>query len=159
MSDLDTNWNWDRPIAAPGRMHVDFEERVDFQRLHRYRVARARQALESSDLGSPSSPIDDELFQLLPPPPDLPAKIRTRDGGVADASLPHHFLEREPPLRDYRTRGGEVDERDGYILDDDDEPNTPLTVEISVICNHLSSPFEYTNNPGSVLPPGSVCPP
>jgi len=52
MSDLDTNWNWDRPIAAPGRMHVDFEERVDFQRLHRYRVARARQALENSDLGS-----------------------------------------------------------------------------------------------------------
>jgi Xaa-Pro dipeptidase len=52
MSDLDTNWNWDRPIAAPGRMHVDFEERVDFQRLHRYRVARARQALEKSDLGS-----------------------------------------------------------------------------------------------------------
>jgi Xaa-Pro dipeptidase len=52
MSDLDTNWNWERPIAAPGRMHVDFEERVDFQRLHRYRVARARQALENSDLGS-----------------------------------------------------------------------------------------------------------
>lgn len=52
MSDLDTNWNWERPIAAPGRMHVDFEERVDFQRLHRYRVARARQALESSNLGS-----------------------------------------------------------------------------------------------------------
>lgn len=52
MSDLDTNWNWERPIAAPGRMHVDFEERVDFQRLHRYRVARARQALEKSDLGS-----------------------------------------------------------------------------------------------------------
>ena len=52
MSDLDTNWNWDRPIAAPGRMHVDFEERVDFKRLHNYRVARARQALENSDLGS-----------------------------------------------------------------------------------------------------------
>jgi Xaa-Pro dipeptidase len=52
MSDLDTNWNWERPIGAPGRMHVDFEERVDFQRLHRYRVARARQALENSDLGS-----------------------------------------------------------------------------------------------------------
>jgi len=52
MSDLDTNWNWDRPIGAPGRMHVDFEERVDFQRLHRYRVARARQALENSELGS-----------------------------------------------------------------------------------------------------------
>ena len=52
MSDLDTNWNWERPIAAPGRMHVDFEERVDFKRLHNYRVARARQALENSDLGS-----------------------------------------------------------------------------------------------------------
>jgi len=52
MSDLDTNWNWERPIGAPGRMHVDFEERVDFKRLHNYRVARARQALEKSDLGS-----------------------------------------------------------------------------------------------------------
>jgi Xaa-Pro aminopeptidase len=52
MSDLDTNWNWDRPIGSPGRTHVDFEERIDFQRLHRYRVARARQALENSDLGS-----------------------------------------------------------------------------------------------------------
>jgi Xaa-Pro dipeptidase len=52
MSDLDTNWNWERPIGAPGRTHVDFEERVDFQRLHRYRVARARQALENSELGS-----------------------------------------------------------------------------------------------------------
>jgi Xaa-Pro dipeptidase len=33
-------------------MDVDFEERVDFRRLHRYRVARAQQALENSDLGS-----------------------------------------------------------------------------------------------------------
>lgn len=51
-ADLETHWNWDRPIAAPGRTHVDFEERVDFRRLHRYRVARAKQALEKSDLGS-----------------------------------------------------------------------------------------------------------
>ena len=50
--DIDTRWDWDRPIAAPGRMDVDFEERVDFRRLHRYRVARAQQALENSDLGS-----------------------------------------------------------------------------------------------------------
>src|SRR5277367_4475130 len=27
------NFNWDRPIASPGRMAVDFEERVNFQRL------------------------------------------------------------------------------------------------------------------------------
>ena len=50
--DIEPNWNWDRPIAAPGRMNVDFEERVDFRRLHRYRIARSQQALENSELGS-----------------------------------------------------------------------------------------------------------
>ena len=50
--DTDTNWNWSRPIAAPGPMAVDFEERVDFDRLRRYRVARTRRALRSSGLGS-----------------------------------------------------------------------------------------------------------
>jgi Xaa-Pro dipeptidase len=50
--DIEPRWNWDRPIGAPGRMHVDFEERVDFRRLHRYRIARAQQALENSELGS-----------------------------------------------------------------------------------------------------------
>ena len=33
-------------------MGVDFEERVDYRRLHHYRLARARQALEKSDLGA-----------------------------------------------------------------------------------------------------------
>jgi len=33
-------------------MNVDFEERVDFRRLHRYRLARTRQALEASELGA-----------------------------------------------------------------------------------------------------------
>jgi Xaa-Pro aminopeptidase len=37
---------------SPGRMGVDFEERVDFDRLRRYRLARARAALEASDLGA-----------------------------------------------------------------------------------------------------------
>lgn len=50
--DLNPRWNWSRPLAAPGRTNVDFEERVDFRRLHRYRVARARQALAASDLGA-----------------------------------------------------------------------------------------------------------
>ena len=50
--DLDPRWDWERPIPSPGRMNVDFEERVDFSRLHRYRVARARTALEESDLGA-----------------------------------------------------------------------------------------------------------
>ncbi|HEX7081824.1 MAG TPA: M24 family metallopeptidase, partial [Gammaproteobacteria bacterium] len=36
----------------PGVMNVDFEERIDFRRLHRYRLARTRQALKNSDLGA-----------------------------------------------------------------------------------------------------------
>ncbi len=50
--DIRPRWDWDRPIAAPGRTNVDFEERVDFRRLHRYRIARAQQALADSDLGA-----------------------------------------------------------------------------------------------------------
>ncbi len=37
---------------SPGRMGVDFEERVDFDRLRRYRLSRTRAALEASDLGA-----------------------------------------------------------------------------------------------------------
>ncbi|WP_127129450.1 Xaa-Pro peptidase family protein [Georgenia sp. SYP-B2076] len=37
---------------SPGRMAVDFEERVNFDRLRDYRLARARAALEASDLGA-----------------------------------------------------------------------------------------------------------
>jgi Xaa-Pro dipeptidase len=33
-------------------MGVDFEERVDYRRLHRYRLGRAKQALEKSELGA-----------------------------------------------------------------------------------------------------------
>ncbi|AYY13329.1 aminopeptidase P family protein [Actinobacteria bacterium YIM 96077] len=40
------------PLPAPGHMGVDYEERVDFERLRRYRLARARQALESSECGA-----------------------------------------------------------------------------------------------------------
>ncbi|OGA24744.1 MAG: aminopeptidase [Betaproteobacteria bacterium RIFCSPLOWO2_02_FULL_67_26] len=43
---------WDRPLQAPGRMQVDFEERVDFRRLHEYRLARTRKALAGSGLGA-----------------------------------------------------------------------------------------------------------
>ena len=39
-------------IGAPGHMGVDFEDRVDFARLRDYRLARARAALEASDLGA-----------------------------------------------------------------------------------------------------------
>jgi Xaa-Pro aminopeptidase len=40
------------PLPAPGHMGVDYEERVDFDRLRRYRLGRARQALESSECGA-----------------------------------------------------------------------------------------------------------
>ena len=39
-------------INTPGHMGVDFEMRVDFDRLRNYRLARAREALEASDLGA-----------------------------------------------------------------------------------------------------------
>src|SRR4030088_1826058 len=48
----DPGHRWERPLQAPGRMQVDFEERVDFRRLHDYRLARTRNALAASDLGA-----------------------------------------------------------------------------------------------------------
>ena len=50
--DLKPAYKWHRPLQAPGTTQVDFEERVDFKRLHRYRLARTRQALAKSGLGS-----------------------------------------------------------------------------------------------------------
>jgi Xaa-Pro aminopeptidase len=38
--------------AAPGRMNVDYEERVDFPRLRAYRLDRAKQAMEQAGLGA-----------------------------------------------------------------------------------------------------------
>src|SRR5579885_1030396 len=49
---LDPHYNWKRALAAPGQRAVDFEERVNFRRLHDYRLARARPALGRSDLGA-----------------------------------------------------------------------------------------------------------
>jgi Xaa-Pro aminopeptidase len=41
-----------RPIPAPGHSAVDFEERVDFDRLRAYRLDRVRAALEASECGA-----------------------------------------------------------------------------------------------------------
>ena len=41
-----------RPIAAPGSQTVDWEERVNPERLRNYRFERVRNALEASDLGA-----------------------------------------------------------------------------------------------------------
>ena len=50
--DLKPAHRWHRPLQAPGTTQVDFEERVDFKRLHRYRLARTRQSLAQSGLGA-----------------------------------------------------------------------------------------------------------
>ena len=39
-------------LPAPGRMHVDWEERVDFRRLHEYRLKRTRDAIANAGLGA-----------------------------------------------------------------------------------------------------------
>jgi Xaa-Pro aminopeptidase len=50
--DINPRYNWGRHLPALGTMGVDFEERVDYRRLHRYRLGRAQAALEASDLGA-----------------------------------------------------------------------------------------------------------
>ena len=50
--DVNPRYNWGRALPALGIMGVDFEERVDYRRLHRYRLGRVKQALEKSELGA-----------------------------------------------------------------------------------------------------------
>jgi Xaa-Pro aminopeptidase len=50
--DINPRYNWGRHLPVLGTMGVDFEERVDYRRMHRYRLGRAQAALEKSDLGA-----------------------------------------------------------------------------------------------------------
>ena len=50
--DVNPRYNWGRHLPVLGTMAVDFEERVDYRRMHRYRLGRAKAALEASDLGA-----------------------------------------------------------------------------------------------------------
>src|SRR2546428_3523684 len=50
--DLKPAHRWHRPLQAPGTAQVDFEERIEFRRLHRYRLARTRHALAKSGYGA-----------------------------------------------------------------------------------------------------------
>jgi Xaa-Pro aminopeptidase len=50
--DINPRHNWGRALPALGTMGVDFEERVDYRRLHTYRLSRVKQALENSELGA-----------------------------------------------------------------------------------------------------------
>ena len=49
---INPRYNWDRAIPAPGHTNVDFEERVNFRRLHDYRLGRTRMALANSEFGA-----------------------------------------------------------------------------------------------------------
>jgi Xaa-Pro aminopeptidase len=50
--DINPRYNWGRHLPVLGTMGVDFEERVDYRRLHRYRLGRAQAALEKSECGA-----------------------------------------------------------------------------------------------------------
>ena len=50
--DINPRYNWGRHLPVLGAMGVDFEERVDYRRMHRYRLGRAQAVLEASDLGA-----------------------------------------------------------------------------------------------------------
>jgi Xaa-Pro dipeptidase len=50
--DINPHYRWNRALPASGTMAVDFEERVNFERLNRYRIGRARAALEASEVGA-----------------------------------------------------------------------------------------------------------
>ncbi len=50
--DLEPNWTWEGRLPAWGHTNVDFERRVDHDRLRRYRLARTHQALKASDCGT-----------------------------------------------------------------------------------------------------------
>ena len=50
--DINPRYNWGRALPSLGIMGVDFEERVDYRRLHNYRLGRAQQALEASECGA-----------------------------------------------------------------------------------------------------------
>jgi Xaa-Pro aminopeptidase len=50
--DINPNWQWEKPIPSLGHMAVDFEKRVDHDRLRRYRLSRAKDSLRKSHCGA-----------------------------------------------------------------------------------------------------------
>ena len=50
--DMDPRWRWDKHIPALGHTAVDFERRVDHDRLRKYRLSRAKAALKESGCGA-----------------------------------------------------------------------------------------------------------
>lgn len=112
---------------------------------------------ESSELGSPTSPIngndEDELFMQRPQQvPELPAKIRSRNGGVID--LAQHFS--PPPSLEYRARarGGEVPEpfEDEFLNRNEDTPSPPgddAQNDRNGLANYFTNALEASGHPSS----------
>ena len=50
--DLEPNWRWEARLPAWGHTNVDFEKRIDHDRLRRYRLSRTREALKNSPAGT-----------------------------------------------------------------------------------------------------------
>ena len=51
-ADLEPNWQWEGRLPAWGHTSVDFERRIDHDRLRRYRLSRTRQAMKNSPAGT-----------------------------------------------------------------------------------------------------------
>ena len=97
---------------------------------------------ESSDLGSPA-----EEMLSLEQAPDIPAKIRSRDGGVVD--MQYRFLDTEPQQRmDYRTRGGELDARYDVLDDQVEEGVDEDDFDEGDLTGHEESPASDRGAPG-----------
>ena len=98
--DLKPMHRWHRPLQAPGITQVDFEERVDFRRLHEYRLARVRAGYgvghdgvsdASVGLGVTSGALGIDLAQTFLGVSDLAARSFGRVNYADDL---HPFAER-----------------------------------------------------------------
>ena len=114
--DINPRYNWGRALPALGTMGVDFEERVDYRRLHRYRLSRVKQALEKSELGALL--VFDEVItgfrvsgggaqELTGVIPDLTVMGKVIGGGLPAAAYggPVELMERIAPAGDVYQAG------------------------------------------------------
>ena len=114
---------------------------------------------ESSELGSPNSPTgnnvapgagddqdQDRFFQPqapMAPPPDLPSKARTRNGGVVD--LAYHF---GGPLDPYRRDAGGSRSRGGEQYPEEEEGNVDAMEDEELDDELLPGEERISSSPG-----------
>src|SRR5437016_10674359 len=101
--------------AAPGRMNVDFEQRVDFARLREYRLGRAMGALEASGLGA-LLVFDNNNIRDLTGVAVAEGKGILEDTGVAGLPVGVDFAE-IPTIFELQRQGIEVRDGQQVMLD------------------------------------------